>query len=212
MTGVLISFEGTEGAGKTTQLDLLEASLRARGQQVLRVREPGGSALGERIRSILLDRGEVGMEPWAELCLYVASRAQLVAERIRPALAAGQIVLADRFGDASVAYQGGGRGLGARRVALLNDWATGGLRPERVFLFDLEPKVGLERIRAARGIQSFDRLEAEALDFHRRVRRAYRALARREPKRYLVIDAGLEATVIEKQIAEEVTRVIERAR
>lgn len=205
MTGLFISFEGTEGAGKSTQLDRLERWLRDRGQDPLRVREPGGTPLGERIRAVLLDRASGEMAAWTELCLYVASRAQLVAERIGPALQAGRVVLADRFGDASIAYQGGGRRLGARRVASLNAWATSALRPDRVFLLDLDPRIGLERIRAARGADALDRLEIEALQFHQRVRRAYLSLARREATRYRVLDARLApdqlASAIEAEVA-----------
>jgi dTMP kinase len=121
----------------------------------------------------------------------MAARGQLVAEVIRPALARGAVVLADRFGEASIAYQGAGRGLSAPRVRSLYRWVTGGLRPERVLLFDLDPALGLARIRAARGADSLDRLESEPLDFHRRVRSAYRRQARCEPERFVVLDARL---------------------
>lgn len=201
MAGLFLSFEGTEGAGKTTQIDRLEARLVRAGRPVLRVREPGGTEIGERIRAVLLDRDHGEMAPWTELCLYVASRAQLMRERIVPALDAGAIVLCDRFGDASVAYQGGGRGLGPRRVARLNSWATEERRPDRTYLFDLDPRIGLERIRAGRGAASFDRLESEAIAFHRSVRRAYLALARKDPDRILRLDASLDPDRIESLIA-----------
>lgn len=201
MAGLFLSFEGTEGAGKTTQIDRLEARLVRAGRPVLRVREPGGTEIGERIRMVLLDRDHGEMAPWTELCLYVASRAQLMRERIVPALDAGAIVLCDRFGDASVAYQGGGRGLGPRRVARLNSWATEERRPDRTYLFDLDPRIGLERIRAGRGAASFDRLESEAIAFHRSVRRAYLALARKDPDRILRLDASLDPDRIESLIA-----------
>jgi len=210
VTGLFLTFEGTEGAGKSTQLDRLERWLLDRGHEPLRVREPGGTALGEKIRAVLLDRASGEMAAWTELCLYVASRAQLVAERIRPALEAGRIVLADRYGDASIAYQGGGRRLGARRVASLNAWATAELRPDRVFLFDLDPRIGLTRIRTARGEAALDRLEVESLQFHQRVRRAYLSLARREAQRYRVLDARLAPDELARLIESEVAPLLDR--
>ena len=203
--GHFFSFEGTEGSGKSTQIEVLSGVLEARGHEVVRVREPGGTPLSERIRTLLLEPASTPVDPWAELCLYLASRAQLVREQIRPALERGAIVLADRFGDASVAYQGAGRGLGVERVQQLNDWVTGGLRPERIFLFDLDPRVGLARARASRGGQ-LDRMESEPLAFHERVRAAYLDQAELDPQRYVVIDASQTPDEVEERIRAEFTR------
>lgn len=197
-----LSFEGIEGSGKSTQIRVLAEALRSEGREVALVREPGGTARGERIRQLLLERSEIEMDPWCELCLYMAARAQLVSQVIRPALARGAIVIADRFGEASIAYQGAGRRLGAPRVRTLYRWVTGGLRPGRVFLFDLDPKIGLERIRVARGAGALDRLESEPLAFHRRVRAAYRRQARREPSRFRLLDARQPEAVLAAQIRE----------
>lgn len=201
--GLFVSFEGAEGAGKTTQIARAARALRAEGRTVVTVREPGGTKLSEAIRELLLRRDGPPIEPWSELLLYVAARAQLVEEVIRPALARGAVVLADRYVDASVAYQGGGRRLGADRVRSLNQWATRGLRPHLTFLLDLDPRVGLERVRSGRGARSLDRIEREALDFHRRVQAAYRREARRG-SRICLLDATLPAA----DLADKVLTVI----
>jgi dTMP kinase len=197
--GLFLSFEGIEGAGKSTQVRLCRAHLRARGREVVLVREPGGTPLSERLRELLLHGREFAWNAWAELCIYEAARAQLVTEVIRPALSRGAVVLADRFAEASLAYQGGGRGLGVVRVRALNRWVTGGLSPDRVFLLDLDPATGLARIRAGRG-QALDRLESEPLAFHRRVRRAYLREARRQPERFLVLDGGQPPGDLARQV------------
>ncbi len=198
-----VSLEGIEGSGKTTHARLLVEWLRAAGHEVVAVREPGGTALGERIRALLLEQSETGMSPWCELALYMAARAQLVREVIEPALARGAMVIADRFGEASVAYQGGGRGLGRARVRSLYGWVTGGLFPDRVILLDLDPREGMRRIVASRGTGGLDRLEREPLAFHRRVRNAYRAEARREPARFSVLDADDAVETVQRRIREE---------
>ena len=179
-SGLLVTFEGIEGCGKTTQAKLLAGWLREQGWPVLEVREPGGTDLGESLRSLLLRPAPEGLDPRSELFLYLAARCQLVARVIAPALAAGRIVLADRFGDASVAYQGGGRALGLSRVRSLVRFATGGIIPDRTYLLDLSPSTSLARVRA-RGRP--DRLEGEGLAFHRSVRAAYRRIATDEPER-----------------------------
>lgn len=179
-TGRLITFEGIEGCGKSTQAGLLAAWLRERGCDLLEVREPGGTDLGEALRTLLLRHTPEAVDPRAELFLYLAARSQLVARLIEPALAAGKIVLADRFGDASVAYQGGGRDLGLARVRSLVRFATGGLVPDRTYLLDLSPVTSLKRVRARGGL---DRLEGESLAFHRSVRAAYCSIAEAEPQR-----------------------------
>jgi dTMP kinase len=187
--GLFISFEGIEGAGKSTQVGLLMKWLESRRTQAILVREPGGTVLGEKIRELLLSRGQGGMDPWAELCLYEAARAQLVQEVIEPALAAGTLVVADRYADASEAYQGGGRRLGVARVRTLSREVTRARTPHRTYLLDLDPRLGLERIRAGRG-SNLDRLESEPLSFHLRVRKTYLAIASRERDRFRVFDAS----------------------
>ncbi|MCA9728119.1 MAG: dTMP kinase [Candidatus Eisenbacteria bacterium] len=187
-SGFFVAFEGVEGSGKSTQVASLVRWLEARGHDVVAVREPGGTELGERMRNLLLDQHGPAIAPWAELCAYMAARAQLVAQVIAPALAAGRLVVADRFGEASVAYQGGGRGLGTQQVGELYRWVTGGLLPSRVYLLDLDPEHGLARA-AQRTAGRLDRLESEPLSFHRRVRESYLRQAEDEPRRFLVLDA-----------------------
>lgn len=211
--GLFITFEGIEGSGKTTQIQLLGEYLRETGREVMIVREPGGTDLGEALRGLLLAVDSEGIDPRAELFLYLASRAQLVARRIVPALEGGTIVLADRYGDASVAYQGAGRRLGTEEVRALVRFATSGLTPDRTYLFDLLPEESLARVRS-RG--TVDRLEAELLPFHKKVRAAYRAIARAEPDRVHVIDGSATidpiASVIRRDIDALMTARAHRAR
>lgn len=204
-SGIFLTFEGIEGTGKSTQIARISAWLREQGRDVLVVREPGGTDLGEALRGILLTPVHEGIAPRAELFLYLASRAQLVAQKIRPALAAGRIVIADRYGDASIAYQGGGRTLGEDRVRSLVDFATGGLRPDRTYLLDLAPEASLARVRS-RGTP--DRLEGEALIFHRRVRAAYRRLARTEPGRILLLRGEEPIDAITDRIRRDLTKIL----
>ena len=187
--GRLITFEGVEGCGKSTQLLLLAQDLRRRGIAFVTTREPGGTPLGERVRELLLDPRLVPA-PVAELFLFEAARAQLLAEVVVPALQAGTAVLADRFADSSLAYQGGARGIPAATVARLNALACDGLVPDRTLVFDLDVEVAFHRARQ-RPTTSADnrRFEDEALAFHHAVAEAYRALARSEPARVTVVDA-----------------------
>lgn len=185
--GKLISLEGGEGAGKSTLLAGLQKYLREQGVDLVQTREPGGTPLGEAVRAIVLDPAHRDMSAETELMLMFASRAQLVRECIEPALAAGQWVLCDRFTDASYAYQGGGRGVPAERIALLEQWATHGLTPDLTLLLDLPVATG--RARAA-GRGEADRIEVEGDNFFERVRAAYRARAAAEPARFRVIDAS----------------------
>jgi len=185
--GVLVVFEGGEGAGKSTQVTTLAAGLRDRGHEVLVTREPGATGLGQRIRRLLLD-GEVEVpSPRAEALLYAADRAHHVTTVVRPALARGAVVISDRYIDSSLAYQGAGRTLPVEEVSWLSSWATGGLKPDLVVLLDIDPAVGLRRA-ATRGAGA-DRLESESLAFHERVRYAFLDLAAADPRRYLVLDA-----------------------
>jgi dTMP kinase len=182
-----ITFEGVEGSGKSTLQRRLAEALTACGHAVLCVREPGGTAVGERIRDVVLDAAEHGrVEAWTELFLMLAARAQIVRERIVPALESDQIVLCDRYMDASVAYQGGGRGLGAEVVQRLNRLATGELPPDLTFLVDLDPELGQRRLQ-----HPPDRMEKEDLSFHEAVRRTYLQLAAAEPDRFCVLDGRL---------------------
>ncbi len=206
---LFITFEGVDGSGKSTQLQLLKDSLEVAGQAVLTVREPGGTAAGEAIRQILLDPAQVGLEPVAELMLFAAARAQLTAEVIRPALQAKTIVLCDRFIDSTVAYQGYGRGLDTGRLNRLNEWATGGLTPDLTFLLDLDPTRGQERIRTGRKAAK-DRMEEAESSFFDRVAKGYRELARKAPQRFCVLDAGQTVATIEEQIKNRVREELEK--
>ncbi len=180
---MFISFEGLDGCGKTTQAALLAEAAAAGGREVVPVREPGGTAPGERIRSLLLDPG-LAIDPWAEALLYAAARAQLVADVIRPALERGATVIADRYVDSSLAYQGCARGLGVDEVLAVNRVATSGLLPDRTVLLVLDTAAAAGR----RGAP--DRIEAEGASFHRRVAEGFDAAARRFPDRIAVVDAS----------------------
>ncbi|HBK57590.1 MAG TPA: dTMP kinase [Xanthomonadales bacterium] len=193
--GRLISIEGGEGAGKSTAIAAVTGVLERHGRSVVSAREPGGTAFGEACRHLLLD---TALTPCAEseLLLMFASRAQLVRERIRPALARGEWVVCDRFTDASFAYQGGGRGLGAARVAELERWAVG-LRPDLTILLDIGVEHGLARMR---GRGEPDRIERERTEFFERVRTSYLDRAAREPARFRVIDAALPVESVTAQV------------
>jgi len=190
MKGRLISLEGGEGAGKSTLLSGLRAHFERSGMDVLYTREPGGTPVGEAVRALVLDPAHRDMAVETELLLMFAARAQLVSEVLQPALAAGRWVLCDRFTDASYAYQGGGRGVDAARIAELERIATGGLKPDLTLLLDLPVAHGRARA-SQRG--DADRIEAERDDFFERVRSAYRARAQAEPRRFRIIDASQPA-------------------
>jgi dTMP kinase len=186
--GCFITFEGTDGCGKTTQMDRLAARLRDEGYEVVVTVEPGGTRIGEQIRRILLDSANQELCPTAELLLYFASRAQNVEERIFPALARGAIVLSDRFTDSSMVYQGAARGLGEEEVLALDGIACRGLKPDLTVLIDIDLETSLERARS-RGLgKAESRMDEQAAEFHRRVREAYLRLAEREARRFRVID------------------------
>jgi dTMP kinase len=183
-TGCFIAFEGGDGAGKSTQVERLAAWLRERGYEVVTTREPGGTRLGEKLRSVLLEVGRASVSPRAEALLFAADRAEHVDTVIRPALRRGAIVITDRYVDSSIAYQGAGRALAKAEVARLSRWATQGLLPTLTVLLDVAPAAA-----AARRGGPLDRMEAEPEAFHERVRRGFLDLAARDPKRYLVLDA-----------------------
>lgn len=195
--GIFISFEGGEGVGKTTQIARLAKEFELSGRKVLVTREPGGTAIANRIRSLLLDPDLKGLVPLAELFLYQASRAQHVEELIKPALAAGRIVICDRYTDSSFVYQGVARGLPAKMVKELNRQATGGLQPTVTFVLDLNPQIGLARI-GKRGI--LDRIEKETLAFHLAVRKGFQRLVKQEPRRCINIDASQSRDQIHERI------------
>lgn len=191
---MFVTVEGVEGAGKSTLMSLLVQELEARGVAFLRTREPGGCGLGASLRPLLLDVSS-SLDSRAELFLFLADRAQHVAETIRPALQRGDWVLCDRYADSTIAYQGYGRGMDVDRLQALNDYATGGLWPDRTLLLDLPVETGLARAMARNGreglTQSEGRFEAEELAFHQRIRDGFLARAARWPERFCVLDATL---------------------
>jgi dTMP kinase len=207
--GRFISLEGGEGAGKSTLLGGLRDYLQQHGVQLLQVREPGGTPLGEAIRSLVLDPAHASLSAESELLLMFASRAQLVRERIQPALEAGQWVLCDRYVDASYAYQGGGRGQPVERIADLERWACDGVKPDLTLLLDLPVSTG--RARAA-GRGGADRIETEADAFFERVRQAYRDRAHAEPQRFRVIDASLSPDQVLQAAIAATTHLLEASR
>jgi dTMP kinase len=193
MTETFITFEGIEGSGKSTQIALLAHYLTASGIRNVLTREPGGTSIGDQVRKILLDPANRSLDPAAELLLYAASRAQHLREIILPALADGATVLCDRFSDATLAYQGYGRGLDIEMIRSLDRIVTEGKRPDLTLLFDIEAAPGLARARGrnnSRGLEKEARFENEELAFHERVRRGYLTLAAREPDRIRVVDAS----------------------
>lgn len=197
MTGRLLTVEGGEGAGKSSNLSLIERYLKDRRQSVVCTREPGGTPLSEHLRAMLLGSDYAAMSDDAELLLMFAARAEHLAKVIRPALAAGQWVLCDRFTDASYAYQGGGRGIDADRIADLERWAQGDLRPDLTVLFDVDAQVGMQRIAQRSGR---DRIERERLAFFQAVNANYRARARAEPQRFLVVNAAQPLAVVQREL------------
>ena len=210
---MFISFEGLDGCGKSTQMEKLAAALRAAGHEVVTTREPGGTAIGERIRELLLDSRTMGLEAKTELALMFAARAQHVEQVIRPALAAGRMVLSDRFTDSSEAYQGGGRKLGSEAVLALDRALCGGLQPDLTILLDCDPARSVTRARrrnrhshAGRNGADENRFERENQKFFDRVRQAYREIARREPRRVVTIAAQRKIEVVHREVVEAVEK------
>jgi dTMP kinase len=201
--GFFITFEGIEGCGKTTQLRLLKERLQASGEQVTATREPGGCPIADQMRAILLDAGNSAITPLSELLLYAAARAQHVQEIIVPALARGEIVLCDRFTDATVSYQGHGRGLNLDTISQLNRLATGGVEPKLTLLIDCPVEIGLgralARIEAGSGARE-ERFELESRRFHERVRQGYLGLAAAFPERFVVIDGSGDVAQTERLV------------
>ncbi|MBP2704496.1 dTMP kinase [Microbispora sp. RL4-1S] len=201
--GLFVAFEGGEGSGKTTQSRLLAIWLRDQGYDVVQTREPGSTKVGMRLRAILLDASHQGLSSRAEAMLYAADRAEHVEKVIRPALQRGSTVISDRYVDSSLAYQGAGRSLDRDEVIRVNAWATGGLRPDLTVLIDVSPSVGLRRMASPA-----DRIEAEPMDFHERVRREFRALAAADPDRYFVVDGALPQEEISRLIQDRVREIL----
>jgi dTMP kinase len=201
--GCFITLEGIEGAGKSTQIAPLAELLRARGLEVLTTREPGGSPLAERLRTLLLDPDNAGMNETTELLLMFAARADHLERRIRPALEAGQWVLCDRFTDATYAYQGGGRGIDPARIAVLEDLVQGELRPDLTLVFDLPPELGLGRAKSRAG--RTDRFESETQRFFDAARAVYLERARANPQRYRVIDATAPLDIVMQAVGAELS-------
>jgi dTMP kinase len=204
--GLFITFEGPEGAGKTTQITLLEEYLGQKGVECIAVREPGGTPIGDRVRQILLSPEFSEMRPRTEILLYAASRAQLVEQVIRPALDQGKVVLCDRYVDSSIAYQGYGAQWELQEVIQINRWATGGLKPDRTYLLDLPIDISQSRMKNRGGKK--DRMELKEKLFHERVREGFLALLKSDPERYRKLDARLSKEEIFTQLADDVMKLM----
>ena len=205
MKGVFVTFEGIEGSGKSTQIGLLADYLTASGRPVTLTREPGGTPIGDQVRKILLDPASKGLDPVAELLLYAASRAQHLREVILPALEKGRVVLCDRFSDATLAYQGHGRGLDIDMIRALDRIVTGGRRPDLTILLDIGAAAGLARARgrnSSRELEHEGRFENEETAFHHRVREGYLALAKEQPERFRGVDASRSPDEVGREIRE----------
>lgn len=208
MKGLFITFEGGDGSGKSTQLQLLVEWLEQHGRVVMTTREPGGTELGDELREIVLHRrGHV--TPKAEALMYAADRAHHIATKVRPALERGEVVVQDRYLDSSVAYQGVARGLGAAEVRDISLWATESLLPDLTILLDIDEKAGRERLDSSR--TRYDRLEAEEQEFHARVRAAYLELAKAEPERFLIADAAASVQDIAIVVRERVSALLDKS-
>jgi dTMP kinase len=202
-SGVLIAFEGVEGAGKGTQLELARRYIQSKGREVVVTREPGGTGFGDRLREVILDPATGKVHPRAEALVFAAARTQLVSTVIRPAMAEGKVVLCDRFVDSSVAYQGFARGVGEQDILTLNAWATEGLFPDLVILLHIEPEEGLRR---AGG--NLDRIEIEEIAFHAKVSDAYLRIAEEHPDRFHVVDASGTPEEVHERVREGLDRVL----
>ncbi|MFC3882045.1 dTMP kinase [Bacillus songklensis] len=203
MSGKFITFEGPEGAGKTTIIQMLEQSLKKIGYPVLLTREPGGIKIAEEIRHIILNPENTEMDPRTEALLYAAARRQHLTERVIPALSEGQIILCDRFLDSSLAYQGFARGLGMKEVYQINEFAINGTMPHLTFYLDIDPEIGLKRITQNRE-REVNRLDLEKLDFHYKVREGYLTLLEMFPERIHLIDASKSADEVYEEIYNKV--------
>jgi dTMP kinase len=201
--GLFITFEGPDGSGKTTQIERLKSFIQSKGYDAILTREPGGTAIGEKLREIVLDRNNMEMDYMTEALIYAAARAQHVAQVIMPALEAGRAVICDRFMDSSIVYQGYGRKLGDC-VRIINEYAVRGCFPDITFLLKVDPEVGKGRIKA----DDQDRLELEKLDYHRAVFQAYEELEKKYPERIIGIDAGRSINEISREIQAHIARLL----
>ena len=206
MKNIFITFEGGEGTGKTTLIDMLHEDLVALGYQVMKTREPGGSKIAELIRTIILDKENIEMDYKAEAMLYAASRRQHLIEVIKPALARGEIVLCDRYVDSSIAYQGYARGLGMDEVWQLNDYAIDGFLPTITILIDIQPEIGLKRIKSNK--RSEDRLDLESLAFHQKVREGYLLLAKKFPERIIIVPGEKDRLALYHEVKKRILQVL----
>ena len=186
---MFITLEGPEGSGKTTAVDAAVKALEAKGYQIVRTREPGGTPISEQIRNVILDKANTAMDGRTEALLYAASRRQHLVEKVWPAIKEGKIVICDRYLDSSLAYQGGARGLGVENILNINLFATENTWPDLTLLFDIKPEIGLQRI-ASNADREVNRLDLEKIEFHNKVRDTFLELAKRYPERFVVIDAS----------------------
>ena len=200
---MFITLEGPEGSGKTTAVEAAVKALEAKGYQIVRTREPGGTPIAEQIRNVILDKENTKMDPRTEALLYAASRRQHLVEKVWPALKEGKIVICDRYLDSSLAYQGGARSLGVDNILNVNMFATENTFPDLTLLFDITPEEGLKRI-AANASREVNRLDLEKLEFHHKVRNTFLDLAKRYPERYVIIDASKSREEVAKATLEAI--------
>jgi dTMP kinase len=204
---MFITFEGPEGSGKTSQIPPLTAFLKEQGYSIATTREPGGTDIGDQVRGVLTRLENTSMHPRTEILLFLAARAQLVEEFIRPRIARGSLVLCDRYADSTLAYQGYGHGLDLALLRQMLDFATGGLWPDLTFLLDLDPLMGLKRKQKA---GEWNRLDAYGIEFHERVRQGYMQMAAQDPKRWVVIDAAQPFEAVQEQLRAEIVQRVPR--
>ena len=203
--GIFITMEGPDGSGKSTQIELLKGYLESKGYEIIITREPGGTAISEAIRGVILNKDYTEMGHMTEALLYASARAQLVSEVIKPALEAGKAVISDRFIDSSAVYQGMARGLGVENVYKINEYATQGIMPDLTILLDLPAMVGISR---KKDQKELDRMELESLDFHEKVAAGYRDLAKLAPERIYTVDATDSIENIHKEIVDKLNQVL----
>lgn len=206
---MFITFEGGEGAGKSTAIKKIVKKLETEGKEIVLTREPGGTPIGEEIRSIILNKKNTDMDVRTEALLYAASRRQHIIQKIIPSLKQGKIVLCDRFLDSSLAYQGYARGIGIEKVYEMNLFATEGVEPDLTLFFDLDPEEGLRRI-AANSQREVNRLDVETLSFHQKVREGFLSLAKKFPHRFIVIDASQKPDEVFTRAYKEIENILKR--
>jgi len=207
--GIFITFEGLDGSGKSTQIDILYRSLKDRSYDVLKTVEPGGTELGQRIRELLLHNSQFDMDPRTETLLFLASRAELSEKVIRPALAEGKVVISDRFSDSTVVYQGIARGLGMESIMDLNSWATKTLVPDITFILDIEPRECEKR--DLRANKSKDRIESEEMDFKHKIHLGYRDIAEKYKERVMLLDGTADVGTLSRTIFKRVLEALDES-